>query len=38
MDKIKPKNGIIWDCINWAVILFIADGLNSKDLMLLIDH
>ena len=34
MDEIKLKNGIMWNCMNGAVTGFIADELNSKDLML----
>ena len=34
MDEIKLKHGIMWNCMNGAVTGFIADELNSKDLML----
>ena len=34
MDKIKLKNGIMWNSMNGAVTRFTADELNIKDSML----
>ena len=34
MDEIKLKNGIMWTCMNGEVTGFIADELNTKNLML----